>query len=162
MLHAIIRHHIRFARARGYATFNSSGIISKPPPPTPSNKTFSSELDSRLLSALTDPFGALVPLPVLVQQYHYRAGHVLSVPLPYESRPAAHRRVNVSALPAESGLAMIAHCARDDDSGEHKITLASGFALEAPAERQGESLILTCAHTLEEVSPHAASTPPRA
>jgi hypothetical protein len=45
---------------------------------------------------------------------------------------------------------LIAHCV--SDGPENKITLASGFALDAPSLHQDETLILTCAHTLEEVS----------
>ncbi|PPQ98962.1 hypothetical protein CVT24_003458, partial [Panaeolus cyanescens] len=45
----------------------------------------------------------------------------------------------------------VAHCLEDE--GEHKITISSGFALNAkrPDADDDERLILTCAHTLEEI-----------
>jgi len=44
---------------------------------------------------------------------------------------------------------MIAHCV-NDGMGRHKVTVSSGFALAIPGETDG-SLVLTCAHTLEEI-----------
>lgn len=45
---------------------------------------------------------------------------------------------------------MVAHWARA--RAEPKVTLSSAFALDAPWQNADESLVLTCAHTLEEAS----------
>ncbi|KAJ3801712.1 hypothetical protein GGU11DRAFT_869489 [Lentinula aff. detonsa] len=89
-------------------------------------------------------------LSELVHSYLSNSRHILNSSLLYESHPSALRKVNRGPSTANSpDVLLIAHCVQDGD--EHKITVASGFALEAPSQREGESLILSCAHTLEEI-----------
>lgn len=76
--------------------------------------------------------------------------NVLDYSLPYESTPATDRRIDFDAKVEDGGVVVIAHCVRDGEL--HKITLCSGFALEGPGHRDGETLAVTCAHTLEEAS----------
>ncbi|KAJ7706437.1 hypothetical protein B0H17DRAFT_1037211 [Mycena rosella] len=104
-----------------------------------------SQLDSRLLAALAAQSGP--SLPDLIHEYRAQAGSVLSSSLPYESRPTKQRR---PAFDNDNSVVMIAHCVQDR-TGNHKVTISSGFALAAPAETDEGSLILTCAHTLEEI-----------
>lgn len=92
-------------------------------------------------------------LPTLIEQYIKRGGLVLEASLPYESRPAPERRVPVDAeekAEEEASVAMVVHVA--ENGTEHKITYCSGFALSAPKLAGGQTLYVTCAHTLEEVS----------
>jgi hypothetical protein len=56
-----------------------------------------------------------------------------------------------SAVNEDQGIVLVAHVVKDKVSDEHKITLSSGFAVQLPGEGDG-SVIVTCAHTLEEVS----------
>ncbi len=76
------------------------------------------------------------------------AGKILDVSLPYEPRPPEWRRLKLTSI--DSVAVLVAHCVQD--GVESKITLSSGFALEVPSLPKDETLILTCAHTLEEVS----------
>jgi hypothetical protein len=151
----LIRSHLRYnnllsSLTRAYATVDSATIVARPPrPPVPTpaqEPDPRSAIDSHILAALPKP--GQTSLPELITQYVDRSGHVLDFSLPYEHSPVANRRVDFDAKPEDSSVSVIAHCARD--GGVHKITLCSGFALEGPGHR--ESLILTCAHTLEEAS----------
>ncbi|KAF8213319.1 hypothetical protein K438DRAFT_1565602 [Mycena galopus ATCC 62051] len=104
-----------------------------------------SELDKVLLSSLSTCKGPT--LRDLILHYTERSGHVLASSLPYESRPAHHRRVDFDG---DGSVVMIAHCARDYTTGKHAVTVSSGFALAVPGKPDDRSFILTCAHTLEE------------
>jgi hypothetical protein len=158
MLH--LRHkHLLCSLTRAYATVDSATIIARPPrPPVPiplstQESDPRSTIDSHVLAALPQPgtvSRSQTNLPELITQYVDRFGHVLDFALPYEPSPAANRRTDFDARPEDSAVSMIAHCVRDGDV--HQITLCSGFALEGHEPREGESLTLTCAHTLEEAS----------
>ncbi|KAJ7139881.1 hypothetical protein C8R44DRAFT_765649 [Mycena epipterygia] len=126
----------RVVAGRPYATVSS--VL----PKRPSTEYIRSGLDDRLLAAL--PGGP--SLQSLIHQYIEQSGCVLASSLPYESRPTNHRRPTF-----ENGdlVAMIAHCVKDR-TGKHEVTVSSGFALAAPGADDG-TLILTCAHTLEEI-----------
>ncbi|KXN84791.1 hypothetical protein AN958_12085 [Leucoagaricus sp. SymC.cos] len=130
-------------RQRLFATVTPGILPSfEPPSPPPPLSLF----DGQLLSAL-DASTDHTPLSKIVKQYVTNTGDVLDVSLPYEPRPSESRRPSLTQ--AHSGIVLIAHCVRD--GSENKITLSSGFALDAPSPSKDETLILTCAHTLEEV-----------
>ena len=148
------------------------------PQPTSQVKPFDANILSELQNAAsehpnssTDSATAsgsrpsLTPLTELVEQYLKRAGHVLGASLPYESRPNEERRVqfsrhatdaNVEVSTADGGLFMVAHAVHDR-TGKHKIAYSSGFAVHAPGNPDGQTVLVTCAHTLEEVSPRRHS-----
>jgi hypothetical protein len=91
--------------------------------------------------------GQRTTLPNIIKQYLESSGTVLDACLPYESRPNETRRVGVD----HSKVVTVAHCALV--GRDHKITLASGFALNVErAKVNGEMVIVTCAHTLEKAS----------
>ena len=101
-----------------------------------------STLDRFVLDALSKtPFVERPDLPQLIQQYLTHSGKVLGARLAYESRPSSSRRVSFSDL----DIHLVAHVAREGD--RNKITLSSGFAIDAS---DGQSILVTCAHTLEE------------
>ncbi|KAF9451770.1 hypothetical protein P691DRAFT_835546 [Macrolepiota fuliginosa MF-IS2] len=130
-------------RWRTFATVSPS-ILSYPEPSSPPPHL--SLLDGQLLSAL-DASKHHTPLTSIVKQYVMATGNILDVSLPYEPRPPESRRPNLTQT--SSSTVLIAHCVRD--GLKNKITLSSGFALEAPSPLQDETLIVTCAHTLEEI-----------
>ncbi|TFK57420.1 hypothetical protein OE88DRAFT_1619167 [Heliocybe sulcata] len=141
---------------RNYATADSPLVLGKVPPPPKSNNT-RFELDTRILTELCNrPSSSRVKLENLVLQYMERGGHVLETSLPYESRPSSRRKVGLTSA-AEDGVAMIAHCVRDGEN--HRITLSSGFALEGTGKHAGESVVVSCAHTLEEIRRSPLATP---
>ncbi len=96
-------------------------------------------------------------LTELVEQYLKRAGRVLGASLPYESRPSVERRAQFTqgaeteTSSADGALVMVAHAVHDR-TGKHKVAYSSGFAVHAPGLPEGETVYVTCAHTLEEVS----------
>ncbi|KAI0768470.1 hypothetical protein BD413DRAFT_430127, partial [Trametes elegans] len=102
-------------------------------------------------------------LPELVEQYMKRAGHVLPTALPYESRPGAGRRAQFSDIAgdaasgaadvssADGALVMVAHALQGRAGAPHKVAYSSGFAVHAPGTPEGEAVLVTCAHTLEEI-----------
>lgn len=106
-------------------------------------------LDRKLLQSTSK-----TSLHQLIQQYIAESGTILDVSLPYESQPGSTRRANLTnAAESTRNVITVAHCAQVDNA--HKVTLSSGFALNVDfitAESTKETLIITCAHTLEEVS----------
>ncbi|KAI0651666.1 hypothetical protein C8Q79DRAFT_997012 [Trametes meyenii] len=89
-----------------------------------------------------------------------RAGHVLAASLPYESRPAPGRRAQFSApgsnpdiagTDVDRALVVVAHAVQDRRGAAHKVAYSSGFAVHAPGTPAGEAVLVTCAHTLEEI-----------
>ncbi|KAI9454854.1 hypothetical protein BJY52DRAFT_1188657 [Lactarius psammicola] len=103
-------------------------------------------LDRFVLDALSATPSVERPnLPQLIQQYLTHSGKVLGAQLAYESRPSSSRRV--SFLDNNScDIHLVAHVAREGD--RNKITLSSGFAVDTS---DGQSILVTCAHTLEEI-----------
>ena len=141
-------------RCRRFATVFPS-IIIQPPPPPPAFKAGNSQgsektigeslLDSKCLAALSKHANQ-TSLTTLIKQYVQTAGCVLDrLNLPYESRP----KENKVLAKDSKDIVLVAHCASDD--AEDRVTLSSGFVLNARMHGADESLILTCAHTLEEV-----------
>jgi hypothetical protein len=89
---------------------------------------------------------AQTDITTLIGQHLNHSNHMLDVSLPYEPYPSVQRRADRDG--EDSAVLMVAHWAQRND--EHKITLSSAFPLEAPAPKSNESLVLTCAHALEE------------
>lgn len=142
---------------RAFATVSSSIIAQPPhppPPPEPGEDIFDIPplLDAWVLQAAAKPHKTSIS--EIVKQYLSSAGTVLDITLPYEPMPSEERRPRIGDVAASCrDVVTIAHCARD--GLQHKVTLASGFALnvkEGGEEGKEETLIVTCAHALEEVS----------
>ncbi|CUA73714.1 hypothetical protein RSOLAG22IIIB_01229 [Rhizoctonia solani] len=91
-----------------------------------------------------------VPLSRIHIEYRARAGRVLDVQLPYEPRPNAQRRVHPSR-DEEDGIVLVAHLAVTK-SGRCRVSLSSGFALDFNAEGEGDQCVVTCCHSLEEIT----------
>ncbi|OJT12602.1 hypothetical protein TRAPUB_10843 [Trametes pubescens] len=111
-------------------------------------------------STSASPRPPLTPLTELVEQYMKRAGHVLPSALPYESRPGPERRAQFSDVgvegsaavcSADGALVTIVHVVQDRTGRGHKVAYSSGFAVHAPGAPAGEAVLVTCAHTLEEI-----------
>lgn len=148
-----LRTHLRHLRPRCYATVEPVVLVGKPPDPprnaSPPPVTTPSALDALILPELRASRGA--SLPAIVQNYDDHAGHVLETSLPYESRPNATRRVTFED---SDGVVMVAHAIQHGDA--HKIALCTGFALNVVSEGgdndAGHTVVLSCAHTVEEVN----------
>lgn len=108
-------------------------------------------LDSHLLTALRWSAQKGATLNDLFREFNANAGHILDVSLPYESTPPLSRRLvfdKTGSNKTHQGIVMVAHCMspKDDLSlQKSKVKLSSGFVI-------GDGLIVTCAHTLEDVS----------
>lgn len=137
---------------RWYATVGTTTFVGKPPNPPPNpmvppSLVSSSSWDARVLSHID---GTSTSFLKLVDQYVDKSGEVLDVSLPYESRPTSERRITFDDL--HNGVFMVSHALRHES--QHRVTVCSGFALNVSQESEssGNALIVTCAHTLEEVS----------
>lgn len=105
-----------------------------------------STLDRLILDALsTTPSVERPDLSHLIRQYLNHSGKVLDTQLAYESRPSSLRRISFSDNNS-CDVHLIAHVARE--GVRNKITLSSGFAVDSS---DGQCILVTCAHTLEEV-----------
>jgi hypothetical protein len=132
-------------RRRLFATVHSPIVLAKPPN-LPQHASPPRPLDRFILEALAStPSERRTALPQLIQQYLDRSENVLDAQLPYEPHPSPSRRVSFSADTA-SDIYLIAHVVREND--RNKITVSSGFAVHTS---NGQSILVTCAHTLEEV-----------
>ena len=135
---------LRLAR-RAYATVHSPLFLAKAPVPPP-HASNPRPIDRFILENLANtPSAGRTALPQLIEQYLGRSGHVLGAHLPHESRPSPSRRVPFSTDEGDS-VHLIAHVVRESDRS--KITVSSGFTLETS---DGQPILVTCAHTLEEV-----------
>lgn len=143
----------RVVAQKTYATVSPSIIGQAPHPAEPTREEFSESvppvLDNLVLQAALNCHKTF--LSDIIKQYIDTAGTVLDLSLPYESRPSESRRPSLTN--SADSVITVAHCAQV--GSEHKIALSSGFALniEDKSNSKGETLILTCAHTLEEASP---------
>ncbi|KAL0575137.1 hypothetical protein V5O48_006841 [Marasmius crinis-equi] len=154
MFRATIRPSL-LAIKRPYATVSPSFVnkIGTPPPPPPSPHNVAprsplSQLDRLILQSLRRTNLPQFTLFDLISQYISNSGKVLNTTLLYESRPGAKRKVPIDS---EEDVVLIANCISDESTGEQKVTVSSGFALEVPKHSEGESVVATCAHTLEEI-----------
>ncbi|KAI0252586.1 hypothetical protein BJV78DRAFT_1199725 [Lactifluus subvellereus] len=139
---------------RRHATVHSPVILAKPPHPPP-HASQSHPLDRFILETLAStPSPGRTALPQLIQQYLDRSGNVLGAQLPYEPHPSPSRRVSFSVDNAND-VHLIAHVAHEGD--RNKVALSSGFVLDAS---DGQSILVTCAHTLEEIRWSPLLVPP--
>ena len=117
------------------------------------------ELDqylNRLVRAI--PRGRAASVQDLYSQYQNEAGLVIDRVVPYEERPASAKRADCvsksSAGTCGDGTVLVVH-GQLDESGSQllKTTVCSGFVVNASISdsKQGDTVV-TCAHTLEEVS----------
>ncbi len=149
----VFRHGVHLRR---YATVGSATYVGRPPNPpsgpmVPPSLVSSPSWDARVLANID---GSSPSFPYLVDQYVDKSSKVLDVSLPYESRPTSSRRVTFDDT--DDGVFMVSHALRHES--EHRVTVCSGFALNiSQASEMGDNaLIVSCAHTLEEVSvPHS-------
>lgn len=81
----------------------------------------------------------------LVAEYDRHSGVVLEHELPYESQPSASRRISFSSKVKD--VFLVAHVA--ENGPDFHVSVSSGFALNVGLT--SGPLIVTCAHTLEEV-----------
>lgn len=140
---SLLRGH--FLPRRAYATAHSPLFLAKPPVPPP-HASNPRPIDRFILENLANiPSAGRTALPQLIEQYLDRTGHVLDAHLAHEPRPSSSRRLSFSTDEG-GGVHLIAHVVRESDRS--KITVSSGFALETS---DGQSVLVTCAHTLEEV-----------
>lgn len=147
----LLRPRLRCPRARCYAAVVPIDIAGKAPGPPqgaapPQPVAAPAALDALILSELRASRGA--PLSTIVQQYVDHSGHVLDSPLSYESRPDGSRRVRYDD---SDGVVLVAHAMQHGDA--YKVALCTGFALNVAQDdgNKERTVILSCAHTLEEV-----------
>lgn len=133
----------------GYSIrWRSMATVTNGPPTQPDSTT---DLDSHLLSALRWSGQKGTTLGGLSREFNANAGRVLGISLPYESTPPLSRRLTFhesGSSKRHQGIVMVAHCisSKDDvNPQKSKVKLSSGFVI-------GDGLIVTCAHTFEEVS----------
>ncbi|KAK0465345.1 uncharacterized protein EV420DRAFT_1513952 [Desarmillaria tabescens] len=131
-----------------YATVSPT-ILPQPRTPDYNESMLPTSLDKNILAHLSTS-SDIPSLHELIRQYEANSGHVFDRSLPYESRPSESRQQHsFTNISGDFSIVMIAHCI--ETHGDHKVSLSSGFALEAPSASLGDTLFLTCAHTLEEM-----------
>lgn len=112
------------------------------------------DLDSHILAALRWSVQKGTTLDDLSHEFNANAGRVLNISLPYQSKPSLSRRLTFDksdSSKGHQGIVMVAHCmSLNDDFNRQKaiVKLSSGFVI-------GDGLVVTCAHTFEQVSPSA-------
>lgn len=131
---------------RRLATVASKTIVAPPPSTYPSF-----ELDRYLLSTLSQNASedGHKCLRHVIQDYLSNAGRVLDASLKYESRPAQGRKLTFGSTKQHYGTVMVAHCIKHHDRSQ--VVTCSGFVIDV----NGGGLVVTCAHTLEQVCPYS-------
>jgi hypothetical protein len=118
----------------------------------PAQPGTTADLDSHILSALRWSFQKGASLGDLSLEFNANTNRVLDISLPYEPKPPLSRRLTFDKSgpsKGHQGIVMVAHCMSSNDDFNRqsaKVRLSSGFVI-------GDGLIVTCAHTFEEVSP---------
>lgn len=113
-------------------------------------------LDSHALTVLrSESVDDRASLIQLLQQYDSVAGKVLDMTLAYEPSPRWNRWTDFDS--DDTGVVLLTHIV--DLGQEHKATICSGFAIHAHDD-PGSSVIVSCAHTLEEVTSTASNLRP--
>ncbi|KZV77708.1 hypothetical protein PENSPDRAFT_746823, partial [Peniophora sp. CONT] len=147
-----------FPLARRYATIENTLLFAKPPPP-PAQAQVEPGIDSESTQSALDPvlIDHLVRIPAssrpslhnLINHYLERSGRVLPFQLPYESTPTPHRRVPDTVQ--DGGVQLLAHVVKEGDRA--KVSLSSAFAIqpESAPNTEAQPIIVSCAHTLEEI-----------
>ena len=84
------------------------------------------------------------------KEYQNNTGRVLEQSLPYEAYPSSDRRAGSRG----EEVVLVLHVAEAVHDWESNYVLSSGFVIETNTpERDGkEKLVVSCAHTLEQVS----------
>lgn len=96
-------------------------------------------------------------ISTLYQQYRNNHGLILDhLVIPYEEYPALGRRAYNTSDESSDGIVLVVHALLSPDGEKvEKICVCSGFVVDAQkngeAETNGE-VVVTCAHTLEEVN----------
>ena len=141
--------HYREAYRKGCrVTWRSMATVASGYPAHPGP---TADLDSHLLAALRWSAQKGSTLSDLSHEFNTNAHRVLEMSLPYESTPPLSRRLafdKAGSSKTHQGIVMVAHCmSPNDDSSPQKsnVKLSSGFVI-------GDGLVVTCAHTFEEVS----------
>ena len=117
----------------------------------PSTPGSTADLDSHLLTVLRQSVQKGTTLGDLSREFDVNAGRVLDISLPCEPTPPLSRRLTFDKpglSKVHQGIVMVAHCtsSKDDFNRQKaKVKLSSGFAI-------GDGLVVTCAHTFEEVN----------
>lgn len=99
----------------------------------------------------------------LYRQYEEEAGTVIKRVVPYEERPSAKRRADVTTADqhvAGDGIVLVVHAQFDEAANRlSKTTVCTGFVVNSGADNhmQGDTII-TCAHTLDEMYRHFRRT----
>lgn len=102
------------------------------------------------------------PVETLYNQYQHEAGTIIPSVVPYEETPPATKRADVfpgaQPINAEAtegdGIVLVVHAKYDKETSRlMKVVVCSGFVVDASVTRQDQGdTIVTCAHTLDEVS----------
>ncbi|KAG8768138.1 hypothetical protein FRC12_005748 [Ceratobasidium sp. 428] len=154
-----LKHSESLARSKLFAT-----LVNTPPPkvikhklPQNAHLPFKEELPplEKYIYNRIQNVSPSVSLSSIYQGYKTNAGRVLDAQLPYESRPNTSRQAGPLSEAEDDGITLIAHVAVTGN-GRCKVSLSSGFALASTGAGGGsgveEQHVVTCCHTLEEVS----------
>lgn len=175
-------------QSRGYANparFNLPAKIAFKPPPPPAAPIPSLEdgHEPGAIEKADGPFDRFLEetaesiyrddattVTTLYSQYRDRAGVTLDHVIPYEERPAEHRRADkINPVPSKDhengigdGVVMVIYGLQKPDGKLDKICACSGFVVNATLAGEASDdgdMVITCAHTLEQVGySHIVST----
>jgi hypothetical protein len=140
-----------FSNRRQLLATVASELIVGPAPHPP----LVAEFDRHLLSVLRQNINnkGQPCLSHLVRDYLSNSGRILEKSLPYESRPSNERKVKFESG-SHDGVVMVAHCVETTQGSakQNKVVTCSGFVIDG-------GLVVTGAHTLEQVRAHVQMHP---
>ncbi|KAH8835397.1 hypothetical protein DL96DRAFT_1702383 [Flagelloscypha sp. PMI_526] len=146
----MIHKTFRFLLKRSYAT-TSSGLPYLPP-----TATSPDAFHAFILNHLKTHSSSSSNSASMLEEFSVNASRVLPFSLPYESVPSHTRKIDPSLQ--RSNLLMIVHALWEETTNHFKVTSSTGFRINANLPKSNDQLVLTCAHTLEEIRRHPLLT----
>ncbi|WVQ99115.1 hypothetical protein IAU59_006247 [Kwoniella sp. CBS 9459] len=142
---------------RRYATQNQPPPTYRPVNQAPSTRSPLKGLGdnplNRYIEARTETIMRQIPLH---NDHHDRSGLVLPFVLPYEAYPEPQRRADTSRIEGlpdlGDGKLTVVHMVIGEDKRTTDFAVCSGFVINPTGFGNSEQVVVTCSHTLDQIS----------
>ncbi|WVF71776.1 hypothetical protein IAT40_006584 [Kwoniella sp. CBS 6097] len=112
--------------------------------------------DNRLTQFISSQADLVSRCKIMRDDHHDRSGHILPYVLPYEAYPDTARRADICVPSGTTGAPgggtlLVVHMVIDS-GGACDFVVSSGFVIEPDGLAEDEQIVVTCSHTLDQIS----------